>query len=106
MINKKKDDRACCEKEAEERERHSRELKAKFHPLQHQFVSRYLRRQHEVRSQASYEENIVEFSTVEGFWVCYCHFAWISSMPATKPNKFAPFQRWYLTFVGGPRKSQ
>lgn len=84
MINKEKDDRARREKEAEERERYSRELKAGLHPLQHRFVFWYLRRQPGVRSQASYEENmkkIVEFSTVEGFWVCYCHFARVSSMP-------------------------
>jgi translation initiation factor 4E len=79
MINKKKDDRTYCEKDAEERERHNRELGVGFHPLQHRFVYLYLRRQPGVRSQASYEENMKK--TVEDFWVFYCHFAQVSSMP-------------------------
>ena len=51
--------------------------------FEHRFVFWYLRRQPGVRSQASYEEiiKIVEFSTIEDFWVCYCHFARVSSMP-------------------------
>ncbi|KAJ6763086.1 hypothetical protein OIU79_023765 [Salix purpurea] len=38
-----------------------------------------------VRTQTSYEDNIkkiVEFSTVEGFWVCYCHLARPSLLPS------------------------
>uniref|UniRef100_I1JD62 mRNA cap-binding protein n=1 Tax=Glycine max TaxID=3847 RepID=I1JD62_SOYBN len=45
-------------KEIEERQ--ARELKAGLHPL----------------------KKIVEFSTVEGFWVCYCHLARPASLPS------------------------
>ncbi|KAH9303145.1 hypothetical protein KI387_014728 [Taxus chinensis] len=80
MLHKEKDDKL----KADERDRQNRELKSGLHPLQHRFAFWYLRRQPGARSQASYEENmkkIVEFSTVEGFWVCYCHFARVSAMP-------------------------
>eukprot|EP00249_Psilotum_nudum_P010974 c22885_g1_i1 orf=442-1239(-) len=71
-------------KEVEERERQSREIKAGFHPLQHRFVFWYTRRTHGVRSQTSYEDcvkKLAEFSTVEGFWGCYCHLARSPSLP-------------------------
>ncbi|PKU74312.1 Eukaryotic translation initiation factor NCBP [Dendrobium catenatum] len=71
--------------EAEERERQARELKSGLHPLKHKFVFWYTRRTPGVRSQTSYEENIkkiIEFSTVEGFWVCYCHLARPSTLPS------------------------
>eukprot|EP00252_Welwitschia_mirabilis_P003879 TRINITY_DN1395_c0_g1_i1.p1 TRINITY_DN1395_c0_g1~~TRINITY_DN1395_c0_g1_i1.p1 ORF type:complete len:216 (+),score=26.15 TRINITY_DN1395_c0_g1_i1:169-816(+) len=68
-----------------DRDRISRDIKAGLHPLQNRFVFWYLRRQPGSRAQqTSYEENmkkIVEFSTVEGFWICYCHFARVSNMP-------------------------
>ncbi|KAK7267055.1 hypothetical protein RIF29_19719 [Crotalaria pallida] len=70
-------------KEAEERQ--ARDLKAGLHPLKHKFVLWYTRRTPGVRSQTSYEDNIkkiVDFSTVEGFWVCYCHLARPSSLPS------------------------
>ncbi|KAL5122822.1 Eukaryotic translation initiation factor NCBP [Glycine soja] len=71
-------------KEIEERQ--ARELKAGLHPLkQHKFVFWYTRRTPGVRNQTSYEDNIkkiVEFSTVEGFWVCYCHLARPASLPS------------------------
>nr|DAD42097.1 TPA_asm: hypothetical protein HUJ06_000327 [Nelumbo nucifera] len=76
---------APADKEAEERERQERELKAGLHPLKYKFVFWYTRRTPGVRSQTSYEDNIkkiVEFSTVEGFWVCYCHLARPSSLPS------------------------
>ncbi|KAF3790529.1 Eukaryotic translation initiation factor [Nymphaea thermarum] len=53
------------EREAEENERRSLELKAGLHPLQHKFVFWYTRRTG-VRSQTSYEDNIkkiMDFST-------------------------------------------
>ncbi|XP_042513523.1 eukaryotic translation initiation factor NCBP-like [Macadamia integrifolia] len=78
------DPSAASDKEAEERERQSRELKSGLHPLKHKFALWYTRRTPGVRSQA-YEDNIkkiVEFSTVEGFWVCYCHLARPSSLPS------------------------
>ncbi|PIA59956.1 hypothetical protein AQUCO_00400673v1 [Aquilegia coerulea] len=81
------------EKESEERERHARELKAGLHPLRNKFVFWYTRRAPGVRSQSSYEDNIkkiVEFSTVEAFWVCYCHFARPSSLPS--PNDLHLFK--------------
>ncbi|XP_043690958.1 eukaryotic translation initiation factor NCBP-like [Telopea speciosissima] len=78
------DPSASADKEAEERERQVRELKSGLHPLKHKFAFWYTRRTPGVRSQA-YEDNIkkiVEFSTVEGFWVCYCHLARPSSLPS------------------------
>ncbi|KAL0751315.1 hypothetical protein Bca101_033318 [Brassica carinata] len=54
-------------------ERHSRELKAG------------------VRNQTSYEDiikKIVEFSTVEGFWACYCHLARSSLLPSPSDLHF------------------
>jgi translation initiation factor 4E len=66
-------------------ERHSRELKAGLHPLRYKFAIWYTRRTPGVRSQTSYEDNIkkiVEFSTVEGFWACYCHLARASILPS------------------------
>ncbi|KAF7801469.1 eukaryotic translation initiation factor NCBP [Senna tora] len=70
-------------KEAEERQ--ARDLKAGLHPLKNKFVFWYTRRTPGVRNQTSYEDNIkriVDFSTVEGFWVCYCHLARPSSLPS------------------------
>ncbi|KAF5183903.1 Eukaryotic translation initiation factor 4e, partial [Thalictrum thalictroides] len=81
------------EKESEERERHARELKAGLHPLRNKFVFWYTRRTPGVRTQTSYEDNIkkiVEFSTVEAFWVCYCHLARPSSLPS--PNDLHLFK--------------
>uniref|UniRef100_A0A0D9VS76 Eukaryotic translation initiation factor NCBP n=1 Tax=Leersia perrieri TaxID=77586 RepID=A0A0D9VS76_9ORYZ len=72
------------EAEAEENERRNRELKAGFHPLRRKFVLWYTRRTPGARSQ-SYEDNIkkiVDFSTVESFWVCYCHLTRPSSLPS------------------------
>ncbi|VAH89060.1 eukaryotic translation initiation factor NCBP-like [Triticum dicoccoides] len=72
------------EAEAEESERRSRELKAGLHPLRRKLVLWYTRRTPGTRSQ-SYEDNIkkiVDFSTVESFWVCYCHLARPSSLPS------------------------
>ncbi|KAL2335059.1 hypothetical protein Fmac_016272 [Flemingia macrophylla] len=69
-------------KETEERQ--ARELKAGLHPLKHKFVFWYTRRTPAVRNQ-TYEDNIkkiVDFSTVEGFWVCYCHLGRPSSLPS------------------------
>ncbi|XP_071912040.1 eukaryotic translation initiation factor NCBP-like [Coffea arabica] len=74
------------DKEAQDREqRIALDLKAGLHPLKHKFVFWYTRRTPGVRTQASYEDNIkkiVDFSTVEGFWVCYCHLARPSSLPS------------------------
>ncbi|KVH90685.1 Eukaryotic translation initiation factor 4E (eIF-4E), conserved site-containing protein [Cynara cardunculus var. scolymus] len=70
---------------SEDRDRQSRELKAGLHPLKHKFVFWYTRRTPGVRTQTSYEDNIkqiMDFSTVEGFWVCYCHLARPSSLPS------------------------
>ncbi|PWA86696.1 eukaryotic translation initiation factor NCBP [Artemisia annua] len=54
--------------------------------LQHnKFVFWYTRRTPGVRTQSSYEDNIkqiMDFSAVEGFWVCYCHLARPSSLPS------------------------
>ncbi|BAF11542.1 eukaryotic translation initiation factor NCBP [Oryza sativa Japonica Group] len=72
------------EAEAEENERRNRELKAGFHPLRRRFVLWYTRRTPGARSQ-SYEDNIkkiVDFSTVESFWVCYCHLTRPVSLPS------------------------
>ncbi|KAL7194180.1 hypothetical protein ACSBR1_034566 [Camellia fascicularis] len=52
---------------------------------QNKFVFWYTRRTPGVRTQTSYEDNIkkiVDFSTVEAFWVCYCHLARPSSLPS------------------------
>ncbi|KAG0460930.1 hypothetical protein HPP92_021227 [Vanilla planifolia] len=71
--------------EADDRDRFARDLKAGLHPLKHKFVFWYTRRTPGVRSQTSYEDNIkkiVEFSTVEGFWVCYCHLSRPSTLPS------------------------
>ncbi|KAG6751885.1 hypothetical protein POTOM_044096 [Populus tomentosa] len=85
------------DKESEERQ--ARELKAGLHPLKvlnpslslspslmrNKFMFWYTRRTPGVRTQTSYEDNIkkiVEFSTVEGFWVCYCHLARPSLLPS------------------------
>ncbi|GLT87414.1 hypothetical protein SLE2022_055000 [Rubroshorea leprosula] len=68
----------------ENEERQARDLKAGFHPLKHKYVFWYTRRTPGSR-QTSYEDNIkqiVDFSTVEGFWVCYCHLARPSSLPS------------------------
>ncbi|KAK4486609.1 hypothetical protein RD792_006860 [Penstemon davidsonii] len=87
------------------RERVAVDLKAGLHPLkgnsefyaiyailyillcdlQHKFVFWYTRRTPGVRTQTSYEDNIkkiVDFSTVETFWVCYCHLARPSTLPS------------------------
>ncbi|KMZ63934.1 Eukaryotic translation initiation factor 4E [Zostera marina] len=71
----------------EERERQNRELKEGLHPLKHKFVFWYTRRTPGTRTQTqtSYEDNIkkiIDFSTVEAFWVCYCHLAHPSSLPS------------------------
>ncbi|KAJ4971819.1 hypothetical protein NE237_004918 [Protea cynaroides] len=74
----------AADKEAEERERQARELRAGLHPLKYKFVLWYTRRQSGIRA-TPYEENIkkiVDFSTVEAFWVCYCHLARPSSLPS------------------------
>ncbi|KAG2300232.1 hypothetical protein Bca4012_011825 [Brassica carinata] len=66
-------------------ERHSFELKAGLHPLRYKFAIWYTRRTPGVRNQTSYEDiikKIVEFSTVEGFWACYCHLARSSLLPS------------------------
>ncbi|KAL2923248.1 Eukaryotic translation initiation factor NCBP [Bienertia sinuspersici] len=78
-------DTSLLDKEAEDRERQARDLKAGLHPLKHKLVFWYTRRNPGVRTQTSYEESIkrlVDFSTVEGFWICYCHFARPSSLPS------------------------
>ncbi|XP_044499688.1 eukaryotic translation initiation factor NCBP isoform X1 [Mangifera indica] len=70
-------------KDAEERL--SRDLNTSLHPLKNKFVFWYTRRTPGVRTQTSYEDNIkkiVDFNTVEGFWVCYCHLARASSLPS------------------------
>ncbi|KAL8147169.1 hypothetical protein AgCh_004770 [Apium graveolens] len=72
-----------ADKEAEERQ--ARDLKAGLHPLKNKFVLWYTRRTPGVRTQTSYEDNIkqiVDFSTVEAFWICYCHLARVSSLPS------------------------
>ncbi|KAJ3674158.1 hypothetical protein LUZ60_006150 [Juncus effusus] len=63
-----------------EEERCARELKAGLHPLKRKLVFWYSFRTPGI----SYQDNIkklVEFSTVEGFWVCYCHLARPSNLP-------------------------
>ncbi|KAM7251100.1 hypothetical protein ACFE04_022983 [Oxalis oulophora] len=83
----------------ESEERHARELRAGLHPLKqdawglggalvivptHKYSFWYTRRTPGVRTQTSYEDiikKIVEFSTVEGFWVSYCHLARASTLP-------------------------
>ncbi|KAL0452909.1 UNVERIFIED_CONTAM: Eukaryotic translation initiation factor NCBP [Sesamum latifolium] len=69
----------------EDRERVALDLKAGLHPLKHKFVFWYTRRTPGVRTQTSYEDNIkkiVDFSSVEAFWVCYCHLARPSTLPS------------------------
>ncbi|KAK6151867.1 hypothetical protein DH2020_014502 [Rehmannia glutinosa] len=66
-------------------ERVALDLKAGLHPLKCAFVFWYTRRTPGVRTQTSYEDNIkkiVEFNTVEAFWVCYCHLARPSTLPS------------------------
>ncbi|KAJ0714761.1 putative translation Initiation factor eIF-4e, eukaryotic translation initiation factor 4E (eIF-4E) [Helianthus annuus] len=56
-----------------------------YHQDVNKFVFWYTRRTPGVRTQTSYEDNIkqiMDFSTVEGFWVCYCHLARPSSLPS------------------------
>jgi len=72
------------EADSEETERRNRDLKAGLHPLRRKLVLWYTRRTPGARSQ-SYEDNIkkiIDFSTVESFWVCYCHLARPSSLPS------------------------
>ncbi|XP_057496246.1 eukaryotic translation initiation factor NCBP-like isoform X2 [Actinidia eriantha] len=74
-----------ADKEAEDRQRQDHDFKAGLHPLKHKFVFWYTRRTPGVRNQTSYEDNIkklVDFSTVEAFWVCYCHLVRPSSLPS------------------------
>ncbi|KAE8099699.1 hypothetical protein FH972_017656 [Carpinus fangiana] len=80
-----------AEEEKSEDAPQSKELLARCLPLffvsckQYKFVFWYTRRTPGVRTQTSYEDNIkkiVDFSTVEGFWVCYCHLARPSSLPS------------------------
>ncbi|KAL3534027.1 hypothetical protein ACH5RR_007548 [Cinchona calisaya] len=79
-------DLTTADKEAEDRDRRiALDLKAGLHPLKHKFIFWYTRRTPGVRTQASYEDNIkkiVDFSTVEGFWVSYCHLARPASLPS------------------------
>ncbi|CAM8980895.1 unnamed protein product [Rhodiola kirilowii] len=84
--NNTKDLTGADPKEADNRERQDRELKAGLHPLKHKFVFWYTRKTPGVRPQTSYEDNIkkiAEFSTVEAFWVCYCHLARPASLPSS-----------------------
>eukprot|EP00271_Cylindrocystis_brebissonii_P012815 TRINITY_DN32320_c0_g1_i1.p1 TRINITY_DN32320_c0_g1~~TRINITY_DN32320_c0_g1_i1.p1 ORF type:complete len:320 (-),score=61.48 TRINITY_DN32320_c0_g1_i1:180-1139(-) len=81
--------------EGEEKERRRLQLRDGLHPLQHRFVLYCTRRQRGaaapqpvVQSRqlaaAQWEDNIKrihEFSTVEGFWHCYCHLTRASSLP-------------------------
>ncbi|CAI7804960.1 unnamed protein product [Closterium sp. NIES-53] len=75
-------------REWEEAERQSREVKLGLHPLQTRYVLWYTRRQRQPpgqRSATSYEDSIrriADFSTVEGFWVCYCRMVRPSALPA------------------------
>ncbi|CAI5473231.1 unnamed protein product [Closterium sp. Yama58-4] len=75
-------------REWEEAERHSREAKLGLHPLQTRYVLWYTRRQRQPpgqRSATSYEDSIrriTDFSTVEGFWACYCGMVRPSALPA------------------------
>nr|QNT12795.1 eukaryotic translation initiation factor nCBP2-S [Nicotiana tabacum] len=78
-------DSLTADREAKDLERVALDLKAGLHPLKHNFVFWYTRRTPGVRTQTSYEDNIkkiVDFSTVERFWVCYCHFARPSTLPS------------------------
>ncbi|GFP79864.1 eukaryotic translation initiation factor ncbp [Phtheirospermum japonicum] len=83
-------------------ERFNLDLKSGLHPLkkfhamchvivsneddfQNKFVFWYTGRTPGFRTQTSYEDNIkkiVDFSTVEAFWICYCHLARPSSLPS------------------------
>ncbi|KAJ4820100.1 Eukaryotic translation initiation factor 4E [Rhynchospora pubera] len=68
------------EHDEKESERYARDLKAGLHPLKNKLAFWYTMRTPGV----SYEDNVkklVEFSTVEGFWVCYCHLARPASLP-------------------------
>nr|VDD33408.1 unnamed protein product [Brassica oleracea] len=72
-------------------ERHSRELKAGLHPLRNKFQVWEVENSMRVRNQTSYEDiikKIVEFSTVEGFWACYCHLARSSLLPSPSDLHF------------------
>ena len=65
-------DNSLVDREAEDRERQARDLKAGLHPLKHKLVFWYTRRTPGVRTQTPYEDSmkrLVDFSTVEGFWV-------------------------------------
>ncbi|CAM6089826.1 unnamed protein product [Calypogeia fissa] len=80
-------------READDRDRQSREQRAGLLPLQHKFVFWYTRRSPGVRIQMSYEDSmkkISEFGTVEGFWSCYCHLARASTLP--NPTDFHLFK--------------
>eukprot|EP00246_Nothoceros_aenigmaticus_P014865 TRINITY_DN5890_c0_g2_i1.p1 TRINITY_DN5890_c0_g2~~TRINITY_DN5890_c0_g2_i1.p1 ORF type:complete len:243 (+),score=18.26 TRINITY_DN5890_c0_g2_i1:452-1180(+) len=84
QLNEGHDDKERRHKHSEERERQTRELRAGFHPLQHRFVFWYTRRTPGLRSQSSYEDSvkrIADFSSVEGFWCCYCHLPRAGSLP-------------------------
>jgi len=88
--NEEKDRRS---RDGDDRDRQNREVGAGLHPLQHRFVFWYTRRNPGMRSQTSYEDNmkkIAEFSTVEGFWGCYCHLARASTLP--NPTDFHLFK--------------
>ncbi|KAL3625494.1 hypothetical protein CASFOL_030948 [Castilleja foliolosa] len=66
-------------------ERFALDLKSGLHPLKNKFVFWYTGRTPGFRTQTSYEDNIkkiVDFSTVEAFWICYCHLARPSSLPS------------------------
>ncbi|CAD6257894.1 unnamed protein product [Miscanthus lutarioriparius] len=72
------------EADSKETERRNCDLKAGLHPRRHKLVLWYTRRTPGARSQA-YEDNIkkiIDFSTVESFWVCYYHLARPSSLPS------------------------
>ncbi|CAM8924680.1 unnamed protein product [Rhodiola kirilowii] len=77
---------AADSKETEHRERQDRELKAGLHPLKYTFVLWYTRKTPGVRTLTSYEDSIkkiAEFSSVEAFWVCYCHLVRPASLPSS-----------------------
>ncbi|PIN20210.1 putative mRNA cap-binding protein related to eIF-4E [Handroanthus impetiginosus] len=61
------------------------DLQAALHPLNHKLVFWYTYRTPGVRTRTSYGENIkkiVDFSTVEAFWLSYCHLARPSTLPS------------------------
>ncbi|KAK9664652.1 hypothetical protein RND81_14G058500 [Saponaria officinalis] len=75
----------AVDQNSDDYEHHSRDLKAGLHPLKHKFVFWHTRRAPGARTQTPYQESIkqlADFSTVEGFWVCYCHFTPPSSLPS------------------------